>query len=249
MGKKTIIVVCLVPLALALFRIAEAQQGKVYHVGVLTVGDNTPQTTGLRDGLKEAGYVEGKNLVLDISVKENYDELRPIAKAYMERKFDVIVTFGGTATLIAKELTPEIPIVFVGVVDPITTGMVNSLARPEANVTGVASRTDLELHGKRLEVFKEAVPTLRRLLVLYNARGENPLHMKSLELIQRAAPNFGLKLTEKPIKSVADVEAALSSVSRDTTDGVFVICATLFRDLFQKMATIASQKRLPLAGL
>jgi putative tryptophan/tyrosine transport system substrate-binding protein len=166
----------------------------------------------------------------------------------MERKFDVIVTFGGTATLIAKELTPEIPIVFVGVVDPITTGMVNSLARPEANVTGVASRTDLELHGKRLEVFKEAVPTLRRLLVLYNARGENPLHMKSLELIQRAAPNFGLKLTEKPIKSVADVEAALSSVSRDTTDGVFVICATLFRDLFQKMATIASQKRLPLAG-
>jgi putative tryptophan/tyrosine transport system substrate-binding protein len=166
----------------------------------------SPLIKGFREGLKEAGYIEGKNLVLDVPVKQNYDELRPIAKAYMERKFDVIVTFGGTATLIAKELTPEIPIVFVRVVDPITTGVVNSLARPEANVTGVASRTDLELHGKRLEVFKEAVPTLRRLLVLYNARGENPLHMKSLELIQRAAPNFGLKLTEKPIKSVADVE-------------------------------------------
>jgi putative ABC transport system substrate-binding protein len=168
-------------------------------VGALVVAE-TPLIKGFREGLlKEAGYIEGKNLVLDVPVKQNYDELRPIAKAYMERKFDVIVTFGGTTTLIAKELTPEIPIVFVGVVDPITTGVVNSLARPEANVTGVVSRTDLELHGKRLEVFKEAVPTLRRLLVLYNARGENPLHMKSLELIQRAAPNFGLKLTKKPI--------------------------------------------------
>src|SRR5262249_1927869 len=74
---------------------------------------------GLRDGLKEAGYIEGKNLVLDIQAKQSYDELRPIAKAYAEKKFDVIATNSGTVTLIAKELTTTIPIVFVGgVADP-----------------------------------------------------------------------------------------------------------------------------------
>jgi putative ABC transport system substrate-binding protein len=152
--KAKILAYALLPLILPIIHLAEAQQPKVYQVGALVVGE-TPLIKGFREGLKEAGYIEGKNLVLDVPVKQNYDELRPIAKAYMERKFDVIVTFGGTATLIAKELTPEIPIVFVGVVDPITTGMVNSLARPEANVTGVASRTDLELHGKRLEFLRK----------------------------------------------------------------------------------------------
>ena len=74
---------------------------------------------GLRDGLKEAGYIEGKNLILDAPAMETIDELRPIAKAYIEKKFDVIVAMGGTAALIAKELTREIPIVFVGATDPI----------------------------------------------------------------------------------------------------------------------------------
>ncbi len=72
--------------------------------------------------------------------------------------------------------------------------------------------------------------------------------MQSLALVQKTAPNLGLKIAEKPVKSIADVEEVLSSVSRDSTDGVFVICSTLFRDLFKKMAAIALQKRLPLAG-
>ncbi len=134
------------------------------------------------------GYVEGKNLLLDIPAKETIDELRPIAKAYIEKKFDVIVAMGATAPLIARELTREIPIVFIGSSDPITSGLVKSVARPEANVTGVASATDFEMQGKRLELFKEAVPTLRRVAVLYNARGENPGHAKSLALVQKVAP-------------------------------------------------------------
>jgi putative ABC transport system substrate-binding protein len=100
-------------LLLAVGTLAEAQQGKVYHVGVLTLGDNL-SLKGFRDGLKNAGYVEGKNLVLDISIKQNYDELRPIAKAYVEKKFDAIVGIGSTAPLLAKELTEDIPIIFVG---------------------------------------------------------------------------------------------------------------------------------------
>jgi ABC-type uncharacterized transport system substrate-binding protein len=130
-------------LVLASANVADAQKtGKIFRVGVLTVGTPVPLVKGLRDGLKEAGYVDGNNLFLDISAKENYNELRPTAKVYVDKKFDLIVLLGGPSTLIAMELTQEIPIVFVGTADPIGSGLVKSFSRPEANVTGVAGRTD-----------------------------------------------------------------------------------------------------------
>ena len=245
--SKKILAIALANLILAPPLLAEAQQQKVYRAGVLTIGSpDIASMKGLRDGLKEAGYVEGKNLILDAPATETIDELRPIAKAYIEKKFDVIVATGSTAPLIARELTREIPIVFVGGSDPVGSGLVKSAARPETNITGVASATDVEVQGKRLEVFKEAVPTLRRVAVLYNARGENPGHAKSLALVQKVAPPLGLKLIEKPVKSTADIERALASVSKDTTDGLFVICSSLFRDSIKKMAAVAMQKRLAL---
>jgi len=245
--SKKILAIALATVILASPLLVEAQQQKVYRAGVLMIGSpDNPAMKGLRDGLKEAGYVEGKNLILDAPAMETIDELRPIAKAYVEKKFDVIVASGATAPLIARELTREIPIVFVGASDPVGSGLVKSAARPETNITGVASATDVEVQGKRLEVFKEAVPTLRVVAVLYNARGENPAHAKSLALVQKVAPALGLKLIEKPVKSTADIERALASVSKDTTDGLFVICSTVFRDSIKKMAAVAMQKRLAL---
>ena len=247
--SKKIFTWLLATVLLATVSFAEAQQQRVYNVGVLGLGSpDRPEIKGLRGGLKEGGYVEGKNLILDLPVKETIDELRPIAKAYIERKFNVIVATGATAPLIAMELTRDIPIVFLGASDPIASGLVKSVARPEANVTGVARRTDFEMHGKRLELFKEALPPLRRVAVFYNARGENPGHAKSLALVQKVAPYLGLKLAEKPIKSTADVDRALSSVSKDTTDGVFVICSTIFREPIKKIGAVALQKRVPLMG-
>jgi len=245
--SKQILTIALATVILAPPLLAEAQQQKVYSAGVIMLGSpDIPTMKGLRNGLKEAGYVEGKNLILDAPAIETIDELRPIAKAFIEKKFDVIVASGATAPLIARELTREIPIVFVGASDPVGSGLVKSAARPETNITGVASATDVEMQGKRLEVFKEAVPTLRRVAVLYNARGENPGHAKSLALVQKVAPALGLKLIEKPVKSTADIERALASVSKDTTDGLFVICSSLFRDSIKKMAAVAMQKRLAL---
>ena len=246
--RKTILAIVLATVILATPVLVEAQQQKVSRAGVLMIGSHIPEMKGLGDGLKEAGYIEGKNLVLDVSAMETIDEFRPIAKAYIEKKFDVIVALGSTAPLIARDLTREIPIVFVGATDPIASGLVKSVARPEANVTGVARATDVEMQGKRLEVFKEAVPTLQRVAVLYNARGENPGHAKSFALVQKVAPTLGLKLMEKPVKSAADIERVLASVSKDTTDGIFVICSSLFRDPIKKMAAVAMQKRLALAG-
>src|SRR5262245_64632253 len=115
----------------------------MYRVAVLMLGGaDVPEIEGLRAGLKEAGYVEGKTLVLDIAFKQNYDELRPIAKAYVEKKLAVIVAIGSTAPLIASELTREIPIVFIGGSDPLGSGLVKSVARPEKNVTGVSRRSE-----------------------------------------------------------------------------------------------------------
>ena len=246
---KKVFGVALGALVIALCLPAEARQTKVYRVGVLMIGPpDIPDVNGLRDGLKGAGYIEGINLVLDIAAKETYDELRTAAKAYVENKFDVIVAIGGTAPLIAKESTKEIPVVFLGFTDPIAVGIVKSMARPEANVTGIARGPDVEIHGKRLQVFKEMVPTLRRVSVLYNARGENPQHAKSLEVAEKVAPGLRLKLAEKPIKSAADIERVLFSVSKDTTDGLFVICSSMFREPFKKIAAVAIQRRLPLVG-
>jgi putative tryptophan/tyrosine transport system substrate-binding protein len=243
-----IIASLLATFVLAFVHLAEAQQ-KIYRVGVLMLGGpDIPEIKGLRDGLKEAGYVEGRNLILDFPAKETYDELLPITKAYIEKKFDVIVAMGATAPRIASELTREIPIVFVGASDPVGSGLVKSVARPETNVTGVARATDVEMQGKRLEVFKEAVPTLRRVAVFYNARGENPGHVQSLALVQKAAPNLGLKIAEKPIKFTADVDRVLSLVSRDNTDGIFVICSGIFRDSIKKITAMATQKRLAVTG-
>jgi putative ABC transport system substrate-binding protein len=247
--SKKIFAIALATVIFALPLLAEAQQQKVYRAGILMIGSSdTPQIMGLRDGLKELGHVEGKNLLLDIPAKETIDELRPIAKACIEKKVDVIVAMGITAPIIARDLTREIPIVFIGATDPIASGLVKSVARPESNVTGVAGATDFEMQGKRLELFKEAVPTLRRVAVLYNARGENPLHTKNLGVLQKVAPHLGLKLIEKPIKSNAEIERVLASVSKDTTDGLFVICSTLFRDSLKKMGAVTMQKKLALIG-
>ena len=248
MTTKTIVFL-LVGLALASAHIADAQH-RIYRVGVLQAGSpDVPELKGLRDGIKEAGYIEGKNLIMDIpATEQSIDQLRSQAKEYIEKKADVMVGIGGTTILTAKELTQEVPLVFLGAADPVLSGLVKSVARPEANITGVARTTDVEMQGKSLEVFKEAVPTLRRVTVLYNARGENPAHAKNLALLQKVAPNLGLKLTEKPVKSTDDIDRVLFSVSKDSTDGLFVICSGIFRDAFKKIAAVSIQKRLASTG-
>ncbi len=246
--SKKILVVALGALLLASSSPAQAQQAKVYRVGMLGPPETEarPNIKGLRDGLKEAGYIEGKNLQLNIPIGKTYDELRSIAKDYVEKRMDAIVTAGGTSTFIARDATKTIPIIFVsGVGDPLGSGLVKSLARPEANITGVTSEAGDQFYGKRLELFKETVPSLRRVTLLYNARGENPAHLIRAALIREIAPKLGLKLNEKPAKSVADIDDALRTLSKQNTDGIFVICSSLFQDRAIKIHEVAIQNKLP----
>jgi putative tryptophan/tyrosine transport system substrate-binding protein len=117
--RKQVVILMIVTIVMGIARLTESQQSKVYLVGILSLGSpDITEIKSLRVGLKEAGYVEGRTLILDIAAKQSYDELRPVAKAYVEKKFDVIVGIGASAPLIAKESTQEIPIVFVGGADP-----------------------------------------------------------------------------------------------------------------------------------
>jgi putative tryptophan/tyrosine transport system substrate-binding protein len=251
MDIKTIFVLA-VGLTLNPASFAEAQQGsRIYRLGVLAQpgkAEERLEIKGFRAGLAEAGYVEGKNLQTNIPNVQTYDELHPIAKGYVEGKVDVIVTNSGTATEIANRTTKQIPIVFIWVTDPVASGFVKSLARPDTNVTGLTNEAGAEIYGKRLELFKEVVPSLRRVALLYNARGENPGHAKNLALVREVAPKLGLTLDEKPAKSVADVDEILRGVSKENSDGIFIICSGLFSVSYKRINALAIQNKLPAWG-
>jgi ABC-type uncharacterized transport system substrate-binding protein len=127
-------------------------------------------------------------------------------------------------------------------------GFVKSIARPGTNLTGLTLHTDPEFEGKRLEIFHETVPSLRRVTVLYNARGENPGHEVNLDVLSKIAPKLGIKLAKKPIKAVGDIDDSLRSISKETTDGILVVSASIFRSRFDKIAPVALQKKLALMG-
>jgi putative ABC transport system substrate-binding protein len=233
--------------------LTEGQHPKVYRVGILGPPgalERRVQIKGLRSGLRESGYVEGKNIQLDIPNVKTYDELRPIAERYVEKKAEIIVTHGGTATAIANEATKEIPIVFIwGIADPVQSGFIKSVARPGTNITGLSSFAGPEIFGKRLELFKELVPTLKRLVLLYNARGENPSHEVSLVVLREVAPKLRLKLAEEPIRSADEAVDRLASVSKETTDGIFIIGSGLFLEPCKKNRCHCNAEETSLMGL
>jgi putative tryptophan/tyrosine transport system substrate-binding protein len=167
-----------VTVALVAFSLpAGAQQPAARRVGVLFIGQPIiPEIDGLREGLREAGYVEEKNLQLAISRSKTYEELKPAAKTFKDKRSEVIVSFGSTPTNVARKITQDIPIVFVYGQDPVRQGFVKSMAHSGTNLTGLTIAPDFELQGKRLEIFKEAVPALKRVTVLYNGRADAPHH-------------------------------------------------------------------------
>src|SRR5262249_24367007 len=160
MAKTIITVAWLVGLAYWSIASADAQQTKVYYVGVLTLhSEDRPHLQGLRDGLKKTGYIEGKNLVLKIMRAKNAEELRSIAKNHADEKMDIVVTTGNVEAVVAKAVW-MIPIIFMPAGEPVKSGFVKPLARPGANITGLGYLGDSQIYGKDLELFKEVVPNL-----------------------------------------------------------------------------------------
>ena len=167
-----------------------------------------------RHGLRELGYVEGKNIV----VEERYaqgklDRLRELAAELVRLKVDVIVSAGPEATRAAKEATSTIPIVMAQDFDPVGTGFVASLARPGGNITGLSTLSP-EISGKQLELLKETVPKLSRVAVLGNST--SPGNAQALREMELAGGAFGVKLQYLDVLSPKDIETAFRAASKGT---------------------------------
>lgn len=226
---------------------AEAQQSKVPRVGVLMlIRPDRPQLQGLRDGLREAGYIEGQNLTLDMPGLQTPEELRALAKDYVNEKVNVIVTTGNVETQIAKETTQDLPIIFMPASDPITAGFVKSFSRPGTNLTGIAMIRDLDSYGKQLEVFKEVVPALRKVAVLYDARSNTSPYTKGLEQLKKVASSLTIAIDERPVRNIHEAEKAVVSLSKKAVDGLFVLCSSLFGGGPEAIITRAIERKLPL---
>jgi putative ABC transport system substrate-binding protein len=232
---------------LALTVPAEALQSKVPRVGVLMlIRPDRPQLQGFRDGLRDVGYIDGRNLILDMRPLRSPEELRSLAKDFVNEHVNVIVTTGNVETQIAKETTQQLPIVFMPASDPIASDFVKSFTRPGTNLTGLALIRDVDSYGKQLEVFKEAIPSLSKLAVLYDARSENPLSVKGLAQLKKVASHLYVKLDERPVREIHEAEKVVASLSRNTVDGVFLLCSSLFGGGPEAIITRAIERKLPL---
>ena len=218
--------VLLIPFVLAVAgAVAHAQQPKkVPRIGYL--GGSSPsaiaaRTEAFRQRLRELGYVEGKNIVIEFRyAEEKLDRIPTLAAELARLKVDVIASAGGTSTRAAKEATATIPIVMVQDNDPVGNGFVASLARPGGNITGLATLAP-EISGKRLELLKEIVPRLSGVAVF--GASSNPGNAQSLKEMELAAGALGTKLQYLDVVDPKDIETAFRAATKERAEAVLVL--------------------------
>jgi putative ABC transport system substrate-binding protein len=230
--------------------VAEAQQAKkVLWIGYLLVGDPNSESArfeAIRLALRERGYIEGENIgIVYRYTAGNRDRLPELAAELVRLKVDVIVARGGIPAIqAAKNATKTIPIVMGGGGgDPVKVGLIESLARPGGNVTGITLLGG-ELGGKRLELLKEAIPKLARVAVLYDpASPSGLLELKEVQTVARA-----LRLTLQPweVRIAEDFEKVFAALNKDRPDGLYVVGAPSLIAANRKLiAALALKSRLP----
>jgi putative ABC transport system substrate-binding protein len=233
---------------LATLSVAGEAQGptKVWRIGFLGSGSpssNDPRVEALQRGLRELGYVEGRNLAFEFRwARGNADRLPALAAELAQMKVDAIVTQGTQATDAARRAVTTIAIVFAVAGDPVGTGLVTSLARPGGNVTGL---TDVapEIAGKRLELLREAVPGITRIAVLWNPA--NPSAAPQMKDTGAVARTFGLSVRSLDLGDVRQLEGAFAMAVQDRAQAVIVLSdATLYGQRV-RIAELAAKHRLP----
>ena len=248
MGKKTIIVVWLMALALAPFRLAEPQQPKkVPLIGfVAASGDSNspgPLVEAFRQGLRDLGYIEGKNIVVEYRFTEGRPDRVPgIVAELAQPKVDVLVIEPFPALRAAKQATKTIPIVMLTLVDPVATGIVDSLARPGGNITGF-TRLTRELSGKRLELLKEMVPKISRVGVLWET--ESPGAAIAFKEYEFAAPAQKIELQSLEVRGpTPDLEGAFQAAVKGRVNALITVRSILLLHYPKQIADLAIKNRL-----
>jgi putative ABC transport system substrate-binding protein len=222
---------------------AGAQQaGRVWRIGVLQVGSNTPAIDymeAVRQGLRDHGYVEGQNIVIEHRLSQAPKENPVLVADLLRRKVDILVTWTTPALVAAKKATSTIPIVGISG-DPVQTGLVESLSRPGGNLTGLAILTD-ELELKNLQLLKEIVPGATRVAVLWNP--DNPVWLHALKRLQEAAPALGVKLQPLAVRHSRDLETAFAAAIREKAGALLVLRESIFNPLRHDIVNFAAAHR------
>jgi len=245
--SQKILCIALCALLLALSFPADAQQPKkVPRIGYLSsnsLGAMSTRTEAFRQGLRELGYVEGKDIVIEWrSAEGKLDRLPALAAELVHLNVDMIVSAGGNATASAtKQATHTIPIVVTNVNDPVGSGFIASLARPGANITGLA--TTFELAGKRLELVGDAFPKVTRVAVLLDPQDASKI--VELKEAQAAAKGLGLKLQAIEVRSQSDFEGAFKAATRDRAGVLLVLQSAVTNTGRKPIAELATKNRLP----
>ena len=246
MKRAAVRCIAVAVMLLAMAIIAEAQQPKLHRIGILFIGTSSFYSAWIdvfRQGLKELGYIEGKNIAFEYRYAEGKaDRLPALAAELVVLKVDVIVTSATPSVLALKKATSTIPIVFVAVADPVASGLVASLARPGGNITGLTILA-VELSGKRVELLKEAVPKVTRVAFLWNSA--NPGLTPAWREAQAAAQKLGLQLQSLDIQNVADLENSLKSVTRSGTEALDLLRSGPVTVQLRRIADFAVKNRLP----
>jgi len=249
-GKRKIFCIALCALLLALTFTAEAQQpGKVPRIGFVSARANpTPATPdssadALRQGLQNLGYIEGKNLVVEYRYFEGkVDRIPSLVAELLQLKLDVLVSVNTLAIRAFKQATKTIPIVMVINDDPVTTGIVDSLARPGGNVTGL-TRFTRELSGKRLELLKEAVPKISRVGVLDDASTDIGTSFQDFEPAARA---LKIQLQSLEVRAPKpDLDGAFQAAAKGRVNALITVRTALLISYRKQIADLLIKNRLP----
>jgi putative tryptophan/tyrosine transport system substrate-binding protein len=226
---------------------AEAQQPVgIPRIGILaplSVSSFSGRLEGLRKRLRELGYVEGENIVIEYRYAEGKPERLPeLATELVQLKVDVIVTAANAGIIAAKKASATIPIVFGAATDPVGSGLVSSLARPGGNITGLSNMAP-NLDGKRLELLKEAFPKVARTAFLWSSGGLRG--NSSLTDMEAAAKAVGLKLLSLPVRSLDDFESAFARAKRDGAQALITTTSPLINTQQRRVLDFAAKNRLP----
>jgi putative ABC transport system substrate-binding protein len=247
MSARILVLSCLLITVLLITGLVEAQQpAKIPRIAFQT---DAPAATiaarieGFRQGLRELGYVEGRNIIVEWRSAEGKPERRnDIAAELVRLKVDVIVSPGPTVTRALKEATSTIPIVMAQDTDPVGSGFVASLARPGGNITGLAALAP-EMSGKQLELLKEIIPKLSRVAVIGNST--NPGDAQALRETVLAAGSFEVYLRYLDVLDPKDIEAAFRAAAKGRADALLVLGNPILNNQRKQVVELAVKHRLP----
>ena len=245
--KKAAVSILVVVVLLVLGVIADAQQAKkVPRIGFLSFGSASSmadRVDAVRQGLREHGYIEGRNIFLEHRYAEgNQNRLRDFAAELVSLKVDAVVSGGSIATRSAKEATSTIPIIMAYDSDPVESGIVASLARPGGNITGLTSLA-AELSAKRLELLKQTVPKLTRVAVFGNP--SEAMYLKALKECETPAKSVGLSLQSLEVRSAEDIDIGFQAATKNRAGAIMVLNDPITFTHRKRVVDLAIKNRLP----